>query len=408
METRSKPATLVGEHHSGENTVFAVLIAISFSHLLNDAIQSVIPAIYPILKASFHLNFTQIGLITLTFQLTASLLQPFVGLYTDHRPKPYSLAIGMGFTLIGLVLLSTASNFGTILCSSALVGTGSSIFHPEASRLARMASGGRHGFAQSLFQVGGNAGTSLGPLLAALIIVPRGQSSVAWFSLIALLAIGVLGNVGVWSKRNMYRIKGRSQVKDSGRPVLSKKKILLALAVLITLIFSKFFYLTSLTNYYTFYLIGKFHLPVQTAQMYLFLFLAAVAAGTIIGGPFGDRFGRKYVIWISILGAAPFTLLLPYADLFWTAVLTVIIGVVLASAFSAILVYAQDLVPGKVGMIAGLFFGFAFGMAGIGSAVLGRLADHTSIEYVFHVCAFLPVLGLLTGFLPDIERNKGR
>jgi len=408
METPTKAAELAGERHSEANTVFAVLIAISFSHLLNDAIQSVIPAIYPILKASFHLNFTQIGLITLTFQLTASLLQPFVGLYTDHRPKPYSLAIGMGFTLIGLVLLSTASNFGTILCSSALVGTGSSIFHPEASRLARMASGGRHGFAQSLFQVGGNAGTSLGPLLAALIIVPRGQSSVAWFSLMALLAIGVLGNVGVWYKRNMYRIKGRSQAKGrSGSRILSKKKILLALAVLIALIFSKFFYLTSLTNYYTFYLIGKFHLPVQTAQMYLFLFLAAVAAGTIIGGPFGDRFGRKYVIWISILGVAPFTLLLPYANLFWTAVLTVIIGVILASAFSAILVYAQDLVPGKVGMIAGLFFGFAFGMAGIGSAVLGKLADHTSIEFVFHVCAFLPLLGLLTGFLPDIERSRG-
>ena len=404
-----RDGTLAAERHTGENTVFAVLIAISFSHLLNDAIQSVIPAIYPILKASFHLNFTQIGLITLTFQLTASLLQPFVGLYTDHRPKPYSLAIGMGFTLVGLVLLSTASNFETILCSSALVGTGSSIFHPEASRLARMASGGRHGFAQSLFQVGGNAGASLGPLLAALIIVPRGQSSVAWFSLVALLAIGVLGNVGVWYKHNIYRIKGRSQAKGrSNTPILSRGRILLALTVLITLIFSKFFYLTSLTNYYTFYLIGKFQLPVQTAQMYLFLFLAAVAAGTIIGGPFGDRFGRKYVIWISILGVAPFTLLLPYANLFWTAVLTVIIGVILASAFSAILVYAQDLVPGKVGMIAGLFFGFAFGMAGIGSAVLGRLADHTSIEYVFHVCAFLPLLGLLTGFLPDIERKKGR
>jgi FSR family fosmidomycin resistance protein-like MFS transporter len=271
-----------------------------------------------------------------------------------------------------------------------------------------MASGGRHGFAQSLFQVGGNAGTSMGPLLAALIIVPRGQSSVAWFSLMALLAIGVLGNVGVWYKGNMYRIKGRSQAKArSANPILSKKKILLALVVLIALIFSKFFYLTSLTNYYTFYLIGKFHLQVQTAQMYLFLFLAAVAAGTIIGGPFGDRFGRKYVIWISILGVTPFTLLLPYANLFWTAVLTVIIGVILASAFSAILVYAQDLVPGKVGMIAGLFFGFAFGMAGIGSAVLGRLADHTSIEFVFRVCAFLPLLGLLTGFLPDIERNRG-
>jgi MFS transporter, FSR family, fosmidomycin resistance protein len=407
METQSKATELAEGRHPAENTVFAVLIAISFSHLLNDTIQSVIPAIYPILKTSFHLNFTQIGLITLTFQLTASLLQPFVGLYTDHRPKPYSLAIGMGFTLVGLLLLSKANNFAMILCSAALVGMGSSIFHPEASRLARMASGGRHGFAQSFFQVGGNAGTSLGPLLAALIIVPGGQPSVAWFSLAALLAIGVLWKVGVWYRHNLYRIKARSHARGKGgHPILSKGRILLALSVLITLIFSKFFYLTSMTNYYTFYLIGRFHVSVQTAQIYLFLFLAAVAAGTIIGGPFGDRFGRKYVIWISILGVAPFTLLLPYVDLFWTAVLTLIIGVILASAFSAILVYAQELVPGKVGMIAGLFFGFAFGMAGIGSAVLGRLADHTSVEYVFHVCSFLPLLGLLTGLLPDIERSK--
>jgi FSR family fosmidomycin resistance protein-like MFS transporter len=407
METQSKATELAEGRHPAENTVFAVLIAISFSHLLNDTIQSVIPAIYPILKTSFHLNFTQIGLITLTYQLTASLLQPFVGLYTDHRPKPYSLAIGMGFTLVGLLLLSKANNFAMILCSAALVGMGSSIFHPEASRLARMASGGRHGFAQSFFQVGGNAGSSLGPLLAALIIVPGGQPSVAWFSLAAILAIGVLWKVGVWYRHNMYRIKRRSHARGKGgHPILSKGRILLALSVLITLIFSKFFYLASMTNYYTFYLIGRFHVSVQTAQIYLFLFLAAVAAGTIIGGPFGDRFGRKYVIWISILGVAPFTLLLPYTDLFWTAVLTLIIGVILASAFSAILVYAQELVPGKVGMIAGLFFGFAFGMAGIGSAVLGRLADHTSVEYVFHVCSFLPLLGLLTGFLPDIERSK--
>jgi len=407
METQSKATELAEGRHPAENTVFAVLIAISFSHLLNDTIQSVIPAIYPILKASFHLNFTQIGLITLTFQLTASLLQPFVGLYTDQRPKPYSLAIGMGFTLIGLLLLSKANNFAMILCSAALVGMGSSIFHPEASRLARMASGGRHGFAQSFFQVGGNAGSSLGPLLAALIIVPGGQPSVAWFSPAAILAIGVLWKVGVWYRHNMYRIKRRPHARGKGgHPILSKGRILLALSVLITLIFSKFFYLASMTNYYTFYLIGRFHVSVQTAQIYLFLFLAAVAGGTIIGGPFGDRFGRKYVIWISILGVAPFTLLLPYTDLFWTAVLTLIIGVILASAFSAILVYAQELVPGKVGMIAGLFFGFAFGMAGIGSAVLGRLADHTSVEYVFHVCSFLPLLGLLTGFLPDIERSK--
>jgi len=407
METQSKATELAEGRHPAENTVFAVLIAISFSHLLNDTIQSVIPAIYPILKTSFHLNFTQIGLITLTFQLTASLLQPFVGLYTDHRPKPYSLAIGMGFTLVGLLLLSKANNFAMILCSAALVGMGSSIFHPEASRLTRIASGGRHGFAQSFFQVGGNAGSSLGPLLAALIIVPGGQPSVAWFSLAAILAIGLLWKVGVWYRHNMYRIKRRSHARGKGgHPILSKGRILLALSVLITLIFSKFFYLASMTNYYTFYLIGRFHVSVQTAQIYLFLFLAAVAAGTIIGGPFGDRFGRKYVIWISILGVAPFTLLLPYTDLFWTAVLTLIIGVILASAFSAILVYAQELVPGKVGMIAGLFFGFAFGMAGIGSAVLGRLADHTSVEYVFHVCSFLPLLGLLTGFLPDIERSK--
>ncbi len=407
METQSKATELAEGRHPAENTVFAVLIAISFSHLLNDTIQSVIPAIYPILKTSFHLNFTQIGLITLTFQLTASLLQPFVGLYTDHRPKPYSVAIGMGFTLVGLLLLSKANNFAMILCSADLVGMGSSIFHPEASRLARMASGGRHGFAQSFFQVGGNAGSSLGPLLAALIIVPGGQPSVAWFSLAAILAIGVLWKVGVWYRHNLYRIKRRSHARGKGgHPILSKGRILLALSVLITLIFSKFFYLASMTNYYTFYLIGRFHVSVQTAQIYLFLFLAAVAAGTIIGGPFGDRFGRKYVIWISILGVAPFTLLLPYTDLFWTAVLTLIIGVILASAFSAILVYAQELVPGKVGMIAGLFFGFAFGMAGIGSAVLGRLADHTSFEYVFHVCSFLPLLGLLTGFLPGIERSK--
>ena len=407
METQSKATHLAEGRHPAENTVFAVLIAISFSHLLNDTIQSVIPAIYPIIKASLQLNFTQIGLITLTFQLTASLLQPFVGLYTDHRPKPYSLAIGMAFTLVGLLLLSKANNFAMMLCSAALVGMGSSIFHPEASRLARMASGGRHGFAQSFFQVGGNAGSSLGPLLAALIIVPGGQRSVAWFSLAALLAIGVLWKVGAWYRPNMKKIKGRSPARgQDGHPILSRGRILLALFVLIILIFSKFFYLTSMTNYYTFYLIGRFHVSVQTAQMYLFLFLAAVAAGTIIGGPFGDRFGRKYVIWISILGVAPFTLILPYANLFWTAVLTLIIGVILASAFSAILVYGQELVPGKAGMIAGLFFGFAFGMAGIGSAVLGRLADHTSVEYVFHVCAFLPLLGLLTGFLPDIERNR--
>jgi MFS transporter, FSR family, fosmidomycin resistance protein len=391
-----------------ENTVFAVLIAISVSHLLNDTIQSVIPAIYPILKHSFQLSFTQIGLITLAFQLTASLLQPFVGLYTDHRPKPYSLAIGMAFTLVGLLLLSRASNFPVILCAAALVGMGSSIFHPEASRLARMASGGRHGFAQSIFQVGGNAGTSLGPLLAAIIIVPRGQHSVGWFSVVALLAIVVLFNVGHWYKRNLSRLKPVAHSKARvGPSVASRKGVVWALAILIALMFSKFFYLSSMTNYFTFYLIGKFHLSVQEAQLHLFLFLFSVAAGTIIGGHLGDRFGRKYVIWGSILGVAPFTLMLPYASLLWTDALIVAIGLILSSAFSAILVYAQDLVPGKVGLVSGLFFGFAFGMGGIGSAVLGGLADHTSINFVFLVCSFLPLIGLLTAFLPE-EGGTGR
>ena len=386
--------------------MFAVLIAISVSHLLNDTIQSVIPAIYPILKESFHLSFTQVGLITLTFQLTASLLQPFVGLYTDHRPKPYSLAVGMGFTLVGLLLLSGASNFPMILCAAALVGMGSSVFHPEASRLARMASGGRHGFAQSIFQVGGNAGTSLGPLLAALIIVPRGQHSVGWFSVVALVAIIVLSNVGHWYKRNLSRLKTGPQSKNLERHAeISGKKIAWALAVLMALMFSKFFYLASMTSYFTFYLIEKFHLSVQEAQLHLFLFLFSVAAGTIIGGHLGDRFGRKYVIWGSILGVAPFTILLPYANLFWTGALTIVIGLILASAFSAILVYAQELVPGKVGLVSGLFFGFAFGMGGLGSAALGRLADQTSINFVFLVCSFLPLIGLLTAFLPNIGRN---
>jgi MFS transporter, FSR family, fosmidomycin resistance protein len=408
MQTQKDAAEPTITPKAAENTVFAVLIAISVSHLLNDTIQSVIPAIYPILKQSFQLSFTQIGLITLAFQLTASLLQPFVGLYTDHRPKPYSLAIGMTFTLVGLIILSRASNFPVILCSAALVGMGSSIFHPEASRLARMASGGRHGFAQSIFQVGGNAGTSLGPLLAAIIIVPNGQHSVGWFSVVALLAIVVLYNVGHWYKGNLGRLKPPTQSKGrEDHPVGTRKGVVWALAILIALMFSKFFYLSSMTNYFTFYLIGKFHLSVQGAQLHLFLFLFSVAAGTIIGGHLGDRFGRKYVIWGSILGVAPFTLALPYASLIWTDALIVAIGLILSSAFSAILVYAQDLVPGKVGLVSGLFFGFAFGMGGIGSAVLGGLADHTSINFVFLVCSFLPLIGLLTAFLPD-QGGAGR
>jgi FSR family fosmidomycin resistance protein-like MFS transporter len=388
-----------------QRTVYSVLGAISFSHLLNDMIQSLILAIYPMLKDNFSLSFGQIGLITLTYQITASLLQPLVGIYTDKHPKPYSLPVGMGFTLTGLVLMSMAPNFGVLLVAAALVGCGSSVFHPESSRVARMASGGRHGLAQSLFQVGGNAGSSLGPLLAALIVIPHGQRSIAWFSVAALVAIVVLTQIGRWYKQHPSVKKARSQ---AGHATLSRNQVMFAMGVLILLVFSKYFYLASINSYFTFYLIDRFHLPVQAAQIHLFVFLAAVAAGTMIGGPIGDRIGRKYVIWVSILGVAPFTLLLPYANLFWTGVLTVVIGVVLASAFSAILVYAQELIPGKVGMVAGLFFGFAFGMGGIGAAVLGELADATSIAYVYKVCSFLPLIGVLTVFLPDVEGKRAR
>lgn len=386
-------------------TVFPILIAISFSHLLNDTIQSLIPAIYPIVKDSFSLTFAQIGLITLTFQLAASLLQPFVGIYTDTKPQPYSLATGMTVTLAGLVCLSMAGGFEALVFSVALVGIGSSIFHPEASRMAHMASGGRRGMAQSVFQVGGNAGSSIGPLLAALIIVPYGQSNIIWFSVLALLAIIILINVGSWYKGKIrLRVhKAVSVVREI--QVVSKRKIVMSVIILLALIFSKYFYMASMSSYYTFYMIHKFGVSVQDSQVYLFIFLFSVAAGTLIGGPVGDKIGRKYVIWGSILGVAPFTLLLPYANLFWTAVLTVPIGVILASAFSAILVYAQELIPGKLGLISGLFFGFAFGMGGIGSALLGALADRTSIEYVFSLCSFLPLIGLITGFLPDIGKK---
>jgi FSR family fosmidomycin resistance protein-like MFS transporter len=387
-------------------TAFAILGAISFCHLLNDMMQSLLPAIYPMLKSSFALDFGQIGLITLTYQMTASLLQPLVGLYTDRRPQPFSLAIGMGFTLAGLLLLAAASSFHTLLLAAALVGMGSSVFHPESSRVARMASGGRHGFAQSIFQVGGNAGAALGPLMAALIVLPRGQSSVAWFSLAALLAIAVAWRVGRWYIRHGGAIARSGAPKHAGGPGLSRAQVRKALAVLIALIFSKYFYLASLGSYFTFYLIHKFHLTVHSAQLHLFVFLGAVAAGTIVGGPVGDRFGRKYVIWVSILGVLPFTLVLPYANLFWTGVLTIPIGFILASAFSAILVYAQELMPGRVGLVSGVFFGFAFGMAGVGAAVLGKLADITSIEFVYRVCSYLPAMGLLTAFLPDLDTPR--
>jgi FSR family fosmidomycin resistance protein-like MFS transporter len=386
-------------------TAFRILAAIGFCHLLNDMMQSVIPAVYPILKQSYRLDFGQIGLITLTSQLTASLLQPVVGLYTDHRPTPYSLPVGMTFTMVGLILMASAPSFGAVLVAVALVGMGSAVFHPESSRVARMASGGQHGLAQSLFQVGGNVGSSMGPLLAAFVVLPAGQRSIAWFSVAALVAIMVLMRVGAWYARHPSMSPKSRALRTKGTP-LPRRQVAWAMAILIALIFSKYFYLASVVSYYTFYLMSKFHVSVQTAQVHLFVFLGAVAAGTVIGGPVGDRIGRKYVIWCSILGVLPFTLALPYASLFWTEILTVIIGLVLASAFSAILVYAQDLLPGRVGMVSGLFFGLAFGMGGIGAALLGRLADARGIEYVYRVCAFLPAIGLLTAFLPTVSGGR--
>jgi len=392
---------------SAESAVFAILWALSFCHLLNDMIASLVPAIYPMFKDAFRLDYAEVGLITLTYQCTASIFQPMVGLYTDRRPLPYSLAFGMGFTLLGLVLLATAASFAAILGAAGLVGLGSSVFHPESSRVARMASGGQHGLAQSLFQVGGNLGSSLGPLLAAFFVLPRGQGGIAWFTLAALVAIIVLSRVGRWYKgrRLALHMSGRFRYVGAG-PALSRRKIALSLAVLLALMFSKFFYTAGLTNYYIFYLIDRFGLPVRSAQIYLFAFLASVAVGTVIGGPLGDRIGRKYVIWGSILGVFPFTLALPYANLFWTGVLTLLIGVIMASAFAAILVYAQELIPGRVGMIAGLFFGLAFGIAGVGAALFGQLADLTSIDFVYKVCAYLPAIGLLTAFLPNLHESK--
>ncbi len=383
--------------------VFPILFAISFCHLLNDTVQSLIPAIYPILKISFHLDFGQIGLITLTFNLVASLLQPLVGIYTDRNPKPYSLVVGMGLTLLGLLFLSVAPNYAALLVAASFVGMGSAVFHPESSRVARVASGGQHGLAQSIFQVGGNTGSALGPLLAAFIVVPSGQRSIGWFSVIALIGMMVLTRVGSWYKKHRLSIS-RSQSKEAKG--LSRRRVAVAIVILISLIFSKYFYLASLSSYYTFYLINKFHVPVQSAQVDLFIFLGAAAVGTLIGGPVGDRIGRKYVIWCSILGVLPFTLLLPYASLFWTVFLTIPIGVIIASAFTAILVYAQELVPGRVGMISGLFFGLAFGMGGIGAAILGHLADVTSIRFVYQICSFLPLIGLLTAFLPNLEKKN--
>ncbi|MGE4219397.1 MAG: MFS transporter [Alphaproteobacteria bacterium] len=390
---------------AAETGTFAIVLSLSFCHLLNDTMQSLVPAIYPILKDSYHLDFAQIGLITLAFQVTASLLQPVVGLYTDRRPMPYSLAVGMSFTLVGLIVLSMASSYPVILVSAAMIGVGSSVFHPESSRIARMASGGRHGLAQSLFQVGGNAGSAIGPLLAAFIVLPRGQSSIAWFSAAALVAILVLLAVGNWFVRNRHLSRPKPRAGGGGI-VLSRRRVLFSVFILMALLFSKNVYSASLSSYYTFYLIHKFGLSVQSAQIALFAFLAALATGTLIGGWVGDKIGRIPVIWVSILGVLPFTLALPHAGLILTLILSVVIGLVMASAFSAILVYAQDLIPGKVGTVAGLFFGISFGLGGLGAAALGELADRTSIETVYQACAFLPAIGLLTVFLPRIETRR--
>jgi MFS transporter, FSR family, fosmidomycin resistance protein len=388
--------------HDEARTATLVLAAISVSHFLNDMLLSLLPALYPVLKTQLALDFGQVGLITLTYQLTASLLQPAIGHFTDKRPQPYSLAVGMAFTLVGMLLLSRAGAFGALLVAAALVGLGSAIFHPESSRVARLASGGRHGLAQSVFQVGGNAGSSFGPLLAAFIVVPQGQSSVAWFGVAAFLGVVILFNVGRWYATHHAPAARRHQAPQ-GHATLSPGQVRIAVGLLMLLMFSKFFYTSSMGNYYTFFLIHKFAVPVRQAQLLLFLYLGAAAVGTFIGGPLGDRFGRRPVIWWSIAGVLPFTLLLPYANLFWTSVLSVVIGLIIASAFSAILVFAQELVPGRVGLISGMFFGLAFGLSGLGAALLGQLADRTSIEFVFKLCAFLPALGLLAGMLPTIE-----
>ena len=405
----NEAAASVSRASAAGRTAFSVLAAISFCHLLNDMMQSLLPALYPMLKTSYSLTFGQIGILTFTYQITASLLQPLIGRYTDSKPRPYSLATGMTFTLAGLALLASARDYPLLLVAAAMIGTGSSVFHPESSRVARMASGGRHGFAQSVFQVGGNFGTAVGPLLAAFIVLPHGQSSVLWFSCAALLGIFVLFNVGHWYKRDgMALLKPRKTDASATHSTPTRREVTVAMTVLLALIFSKYFYLASLGSYYTFYLISRFHVSVQTSQVYLFVFLGSVALGTILGGPVGDRIGRKYVIWGSIVGVLPFTLILPHANLLWTVVLTVPIGVILASAFPAIIVYAQELLPGRTGTVAGLFFGLAFGMGGIGAAVLGKVADSFGINLVYEICAFLPLIGLFAGFLPDVDAHGVR
>lgn len=402
MKSETRPKI---ETSSVRNSALSILFALSFCHLLNDSLQALIPAMYPLLKDSFHLSFTQIGIITLTFQMVGSVFQPVIGFYTDRHPKPYSLVVGMGITLVGLIALALAPGYGAVLVAAALIGLGSAIFHPESSRMARLASGGRHGLAQSLFQVGGNAGSSLGPLLAAGIIARYGRHHVLWFTLIAFAGMIILSRVGTWYRQHLSERRAAKATEEHHHPV-TPAQVPFLLGILLCLMFSKFFYLASMTNYYTFYLIQKFGVSVPQSQIYLFVFLFAVAIGTIAGGPVGDKIGRKLVIWISILGMAPFAILLPHANLPFTIVLSVINGMILASAFPAILVYATELLPGKVGTIAGLFFGFAFGLAGIASAVLGKLADATSILFVMKACSFLPLLGLLTAFLPNLKHQQ--
>ncbi len=386
-----------------QKTVYPILFSIAFAHLLNDLLQAVIPASYPILKENFNLNFTQIGLITLSYQLAASILQPLVGLYTDKKPKPFSQMFGMLFTLTGIILLSYASNFSMIIIAVIFVGIGSSIFHPEASRISFLASGGKRGLAQSIFQLGGNTGTAIGPLLVALIVVPNTQHYIIWFSIAAIIALLVLSKIAFWYQDHLsLRNTKKAAIV---LPNLSQTRITISVIILMVLLFSKFFYTASISSYFTFYLIDKFALSVQDAQFYLVLFLSSCAIGTLLGGPLGDKFGRKYVIWFSVLGAAPFTLLLPFVDLFWTGFLSVIIGIIISSAFPAILVYAQELLPKKLGMVSGLFYGFAFGMGGLGSALLGNLADHTSITYVYQLCAYLPLIGIIALFLPNLKKK---
>jgi len=394
-----------GEKPASE-TAFAVIMAVSLGHLLNDTIQSLIPALYPMLKDSYGLDFTQIGILGFVFQITASLLQPAVGIYTDKRPLPYSLAVGMGMSLLGLIFLAFATTYWTLLVGAAFVGLGSAIFHPEASRVARLASGGRHGVAQSLFQMGGNIGSAIGPLLAAFIVLRHGQTSVSWFSGVALLGMLVLFGVGRWYAA--HRAASAKHKPAAPELTLPRAMIVRTIIVLMVLTLSKHLYQTSLSSFYTFYVIDRFNLSIQDAQILLFVFLGAIAVGTIAGGPVMDRFGTRFVIWFSIIGTLPFTLALPYVDYTWTVILTVIIGIILASAFSAIVVFAQELVPGRVGLIAGLFFGVAFGIGGVGVAALGVVADHTSIEFVFKLCSFLPLLGLCAAFLPPIGKGRGR